>query len=130
MKRRADYHNKNFDLFLNNDETDISQLNLINTDGFNTRITPENRDKFLIKIKSIIDKYGLKLSERNNPNTISATNKLLYNGILKHDKMFPNDKFIPYLFPNHVMRGSVKESILSFENILFDIKSLKKINIS
>ena len=95
-------NDKNFNLFLNGKETDMSQLSLINFTSFYLRVTPKNRNKFLTRLRSIVKKNNLKLSGNKYENTILSTNKLLYNGLTQHDKKFPNDKFIPYLFPDHV----------------------------
>jgi hypothetical protein len=103
-------NDKNFNLFLNSEETDMSQLSLINFKFFYNRITPENRDKFLMRLKSIIEINNLKLSGIENTNTILSTNKSLYNGIVEHDSLFPKDRFIPYLFPNHRITSRKKTS--------------------
>ena len=103
-------NDKNFNLFLNSEETDMSQLSLINFKFFYNRITPENRDKFLMRLKSIIEINNLKLSGVENTNTILSTNKSLYNGLVEHDSLFPKDRFIPYLFPGHRMTSRKKTS--------------------
>ena len=95
-------NDKNFNLFLNGNETDMLQLSLINFTSFYLRVTPKNRNKFLKRFRSIVKKNNLKLSGNKYENTVLSTNKLLYNGLTEHDKKFPTDKFIPYLFPDHV----------------------------
>jgi hypothetical protein len=123
-------NDKNFNLFLNSKETDISQLNLINFTSFYLRVTPKNRNKFLKKLRSIVKKNNLKLSGNKYENTILSTNKLLYNGLTEHDKKFPTDKFIPYLFPDHVnpkerarekLLPSLNESKLSLIKTVYTI---------
>jgi hypothetical protein len=123
-------NDKNFNLFLNGKEIDISQLNLINFTSFYLRVTPKNRNKFLKRLRSIVKKNNLKLSGNKYENTILSTNKLLYNGLTEHDKKFPTDKFIPYLFPDHVnpkerarekLLPSLNESKLSLMNTLKNI---------
>jgi hypothetical protein len=116
LVKKGDKGTNNFNQFLNNKNTDISQLDLFSTESFYTRVTPENETKFLKRLKSVINKNKLKLSGRFIENTIRKINPKLYNGLIIHDKRNPNNKWIPYLFPKHTF--GIGESKLSFENII------------
>jgi hypothetical protein len=116
LVKKGDKGTYNFNQFLNNKNTDLSQLDLISVESFYTRVTPENESKFLKRLKSVINKNKLKLSGRDFENTVRKINPKLYIGIIKHDKMNPNNKWVPYLFPKHVV--GIGESKLSFKNIL------------
>lgn len=113
----------NFNIFINGKDTDLSQLNLINFEGVYKKITPKNEGKFLRRFKSIINKNNLKLSGKNNKNTISSLFYRLYTSITVHDKMNPDSKWISYLFPNHVYgMGESKLSLMGTLNELHNKK--------
>lgn len=114
--KKGDDKTNDFNQFLNGNKTDMSQLDLLNLETFYNRVTPENENKFLQRLKSVILKNKLSLSGKNNKNTLRFLNRRLYNGIVKHDKMNPNNKWVSYLFPNHVY--GIGEEKLSFKNIL------------
>jgi hypothetical protein len=97
----------------------ISQLDLFSTESFYTRVTSENESKFLKRLKSVINKNKLKLSGRDVENTVRKINPKLYSGLIIHDKSYPNNKWIPYLFPKHVF--GVGESKLSFKNTIIEM---------
>ena len=105
----------NFNTFINGTKTDISQLNLLDI-SCNKKVTSENESKFLQRLKSIIIKNKLSLSGRRNQNTLVSLNRKLYWSILTHDKITPNNKWISYLFPNHVK--GIGESKLSLIGVL------------
>ena len=64
-------------------------------------------------------KNKLKLSGGDVENTVRKINPKLYSGLIKHDKTYPNNKWIPYLFPKHVY--GIGESKLSLMNTLKQI---------
>lgn len=117
---RNDYlvSQNNFNAFLNGKKTDVPQLNLLDI-SFYKKVTPENENVFLKRLKSIILKNKITLSGRFNQNTLALLNRKLYQGILTHDKMNLNNQWIPYLFPNHVK--GIGESKLSLMNTLKNI---------
>ena len=116
MVKKGDKGTYDFNQFINNKNTDISQLDLFSVESFYTRVTSENESKFLKRLKSVINKNKLKLSGGDVENTVKKINRKLYGGLIKHDKTYPNNKWIPYLFPKHVF--GLGESKLSLIGIL------------
>ena len=117
---RNDYlvSQNNFNAFLNGKKTDVPQLNLLDI-SFYKKVTPENENVFLKRLKSIILKNKITLSGRFNQNTLALLNRKLYQGILTHDKINLNNQWIPYLFPNHVK--GIGESKLSLIDTIKNI---------
>ena len=117
---RNDYliSQNNFNTFINGNKKDLSQLNLLDI-SFYKKVTPENENVFLKRLKSIILKNKITLSGKLNQNTLVSLNRKLYEGILRHDKINLNNQWIPYLFPNHVK--GIGESKLSLIDTVKDI---------
>jgi hypothetical protein len=122
LVKKGDKGTDNFNQFINNKNTDISQLDLFSVESFYTRVTSENESKFLKRLKSVINKNKLKLSGRDVGNTVRKINPKLYSGLIVHDKMYPNNKWIPYLFPKHTK--GIGESKLSLMGVLINTNTL------